>query len=252
NGLPNTLQGVAILNSAQSNMIGGSAAGAPNSIWYNGQEGISLSDAATSHNQLTQNSIYNNGVRGIALYNNADGQLASPTITSAKAGSSDQNTAGTDITGMLQSTPNTTFVIEFFANEAPDPSGYGQGQTFIGNTSVTTDSKGNRGFTVQLPAAVPTGDYVTAKTTAPDGNSSSYSKVIAVTAADADKDGMPDKYETAYQLNPKNAADANLDSDGDGMTNLQEYRAGTNPRSAISRLVISSLDFATGSPRITF
>lgn len=49
------------------------------------------------------------------------------------------------------------------------------------------------------------------------------------TAPDADSDGMPDSWETAYGLNPASAADANLDPDGDGLTNLQEYLAGTNP-----------------------
>lgn len=42
---------------------------------------------------------------------------------------------------------------------------------------------------------------------------------------DADGDGMPDKWETRYKLNPKDPADAALDSDGDGFTNLEEYQA---------------------------
>lgn len=41
--------------------------------------------------------------------------------------------------------------------------------------------------------------------------------------ADADNDGMPDKWETAHGLNPKSAADATLDRDKDGYANIEEY-----------------------------
>lgn len=47
-------------------------------------------------------------------------------------------------------------------------------------------------------------------------------------APDADKDGLPDWWETLHGLNP-NVADSHVDSDGDGRTNLEEYNAGTNP-----------------------
>ena len=41
--------------------------------------------------------------------------------------------------------------------------------------------------------------------------------------ADADNDGMPDKWETAHGLNPKSAADATQDRDKDGYANIEEY-----------------------------
>jgi arylsulfatase A len=40
---------------------------------------------------------------------------------------------------------------------------------------------------------------------------------------DADRDGMPDVWETAHGLNPHDAADRNGDRDHDGYTNLEEY-----------------------------
>ncbi|MBN8248414.1 MAG: discoidin domain-containing protein, partial [Verrucomicrobia bacterium] len=46
---------------------------------------------------------------------------------------------------------------------------------------------------------------------------------------DADKDGMPDEYETSKGFNPNDAADAALDFDKDGVSNLDEYKAGTDP-----------------------
>jgi len=46
---------------------------------------------------------------------------------------------------------------------------------------------------------------------------------------DADNDGLPNDYETAYGLNPVDASDAQSDSDMDGLTALEEFTAGTNP-----------------------
>ncbi|MCD6288099.1 MAG: pectate lyase [Candidatus Hydrogenedentes bacterium] len=40
---------------------------------------------------------------------------------------------------------------------------------------------------------------------------------------DSDKDGMPDTWETAHNLDPRRADDRNGDRDGDGYTNLEEY-----------------------------
>ncbi|MCB2408871.1 pectate lyase family protein [Hymenobacter lucidus] len=41
--------------------------------------------------------------------------------------------------------------------------------------------------------------------------------------ADADNDGLPDAWEKAHGLNPKNAADATQDRDQDGYANIEEY-----------------------------
>lgn len=53
---------------------------------------------------------------------------------------------------------------------------------------------------------------------------------------DADGDGLPDVWETAHGLDPKDPSDAAKDPDGDGLTNLQEFLAGTDPRNANSGL----------------
>lgn len=51
--------------------------------------------------------------------------------------------------------------------------------------------------------------------------------------ADRDHDGMPDAWETRYELNPGQADDGRLDSDDDGYTNVEEYLNGTDPREKI-------------------
>ncbi|HTG43677.1 MAG TPA: dockerin type I domain-containing protein, partial [Verrucomicrobiae bacterium] len=48
---------------------------------------------------------------------------------------------------------------------------------------------------------------------------------------DFDNDGLPDVWERAFGLNPKDSSDGDKDADGDGVTNAEEYRLGTHPRS---------------------
>ena len=47
---------------------------------------------------------------------------------------------------------------------------------------------------------------------------------------DTDKDGIPDKVENEWGLNPLDPSDAKGDLDGDGFTNLEEYLAKTDPK----------------------
>ena len=46
---------------------------------------------------------------------------------------------------------------------------------------------------------------------------------------DSDNDGMPDEWEKKYNLNPKDASDANGDINGDGYTNIEKYINGIDP-----------------------
>ena len=46
---------------------------------------------------------------------------------------------------------------------------------------------------------------------------------------DSDRDGMPDTWEKAKGLNPKDSTDRNGDQDNDGYTNLEAYINGLCP-----------------------
>src|SRR4029453_869713 len=118
------------------NQIGGTEAGAGNLIAYNGRDGVSVAGLFTGfNNSILGNSIFSNGTTaqhlGIDIGDDgvlpndacdADGfsnnQQNYPTIDSAT-----RNGNNLTIQGTLNSTANTTFRIEFFANADCDSSG---------------------------------------------------------------------------------------------------------------------------------
>jgi len=141
-------------------------------------------------NRVSGNSIHSNNGLGIDLSLIATSPDAQDGPTPNDAGDPDdgpnefQNfpvltsvvSAGpsTTVTGSLNSTPNTTFSIEFFANTDCDPSGFGEGETFIGATTVATNGSGDASFVAVLPTNIGCRS-VTATATDPDGNTSEFS-----------------------------------------------------------------------------
>ena len=86
----------------------------------------------------------------------------------------------TTVRGTLDSTPRTTFRIQFFANPAPDPSGYGQGQTFLGETTVTTDARGYASIVFTTTSPVPLGQSIAATAIDTANNTSEFSRAMTV------------------------------------------------------------------------
>jgi hypothetical protein len=134
---------------ASGNVVGGTTAGSANTIAFNGGSGIQIANSGSD--SVLGNSIFSNGGMGIDL--GGDGATANdtadadtgdnnlqnkPVITSAKSSG-----RATVIKGELNSTPSKTFTIQFFSN----PRGDAEGKTFIGETSVSTDSSGDASFT---------------------------------------------------------------------------------------------------------
>jgi hypothetical protein len=161
--LGNTGAGVHI-SAGVNNTIGGTAAGAGNVIAFNVGNGVTI-DTGTG-NAILSNSIFGNAApgvttpQGIRLVNNGNHNQAAPVLTSAV-------TSGTTTTvqGTLTSVLSSTFTVQFFANPTADPSGFGQGQTFLGSASVLTDSTGTANFTFVSPTAVPAGQFISATAT---------------------------------------------------------------------------------------
>lgn len=171
-----------------NNIVGGTGPNDPNRIAFNGGAGIAIVDG--DENALRRNAIVSNGGLGIDLNplaapNPNDPQDPDegpndlqnfPVITAATTSGSSTTTHGT-----LNSTPNRTFVIELFANLAPDPSGHGEGEQFVGDVTVTTDAFGNATFAATF-SAVPIGQVITATATEVSGNTSEFSLATMVVA----------------------------------------------------------------------
>lgn len=73
-----------------------------------------------------------------------------------------------------------------------------------------------------------------------------------VLVADADGDGMEDRWELDHGLNPASAFDAAIDLDGDGMSNADEYVSGTDPRDVSSFLRLELTEFGANGPVMQF
>ncbi len=84
-----------------------------------------------------------------------------PVLTSAIT---DESTTVT-ISGSINSTASTTFRIEFFASTAPDASGNGEGERYLGSTTVTTDGSGNASIITALAANVAHNEWISATAT---------------------------------------------------------------------------------------
>ena len=175
--MANSGSGVDIENTASGNTIGGTGVGEGNIIRFNTGSGV-LVKSQCNANIILSNSIHDNGLLGIDLSTNLlpDGATANdPQDVDANSGNNLQNypvitnalSAGgnTLINGTLNSHPNRTFQLEFFTTPAADPSGFGEGQTLLGSTNVTTNASGDATFAYNVIAAVTPGHRVTATAT---------------------------------------------------------------------------------------
>ena len=80
--------------------------------------------------------------------------------------------------GALDSAAGQVYHVDFFASPSCNPSGNGEGKTFLGSSDVTTDGSGHAAFSVPLPAA---SGVVTATATDPNGSTSEFSACQAIT-----------------------------------------------------------------------
>jgi hypothetical protein len=157
------------------NAIGGTAPGAGNVIAFNGGDGV-LIDASTG-NAIRRNRIFANGSLGIELLDGANNNQPAPVLTSASSSGGFLTFQGT-----LTAAPLTTYTLEFFANTTADPSGFGQGERFIGFITVTTDASGHATFAVGFPSDVQPGEFLTATATDPANNTSAFSQDMLISA----------------------------------------------------------------------
>jgi hypothetical protein len=86
------------------------------------------------------------------------------------------------VEGTLNSQANTEYTLDFYGSESCDPSGYGEGQVYLGNDTATTGGSGDASFITVLAVSPPSGSSITATATDPDGNTSEFSACITFVA----------------------------------------------------------------------
>jgi hypothetical protein len=87
--------------------------------------------------------------------------------------------ADTRVAGQLRSTPGSVFTIDFYASPAADPSGFGEGQRWLGAIQATTDTLGVAGFSTDLAGAL-VDEFITATATSATGSTSEFSEAQVV------------------------------------------------------------------------
>ena len=197
--------GVDIWAASVDNTIGGPIPGDGNLIAFNSLDGVDVglgvADSNSVQNDVRLNSIYGNGDLGIDL--SGDGVTPNspggphlgpndlqnyPFLASAVS-----NGTTTTIQGVLNSTPSSDFVLDFYSNSALDPDGTEQGKTYLGSEAVATDSGGNATFTVTLNTSVASGQFITATATTladlPYGETSEFAPPVQDTASGGSSGG---------------------------------------------------------------
>ena len=183
--------GIEVVSNATKVLIGGTDSGAGNVIKENGQSGIFIPGGQRV--SISANSIFSNGGLGI--------DTGAPGINANDPGDPDSGPNGnqnhpilsmaygnggeTTIEGMLNSTPNAVFVVEFFRNIECHVSGNGEGWNYIGQTRLITDQNGFAPFALTLPRASQFSALITATATDANGNTSELSPCQRVVPFDS-------------------------------------------------------------------
>jgi hypothetical protein len=172
--------------------IGGTSPAASNTLAFNA---IGVSVTCATRNRIVGNSIHSNSQRAIDLGQNGqdpndsgdqdegpNGYQNYPTLTSvARPGGQ------TRVQGTLRSVAFYDYTIDFYSNPSCHGSGFGEGRTYLGSVVATADGSGTATFDTTLAAAIGAGDVVTATATDEDGNTSEFSRCLAVGASARDE-----------------------------------------------------------------
>lgn len=171
--------------------VGGLEPGAANVIAYNQGDGVRVVQGTL--NPLRGNAIFGN-VSPPGPVNQFEVPLGidlgfSSAINANDSGDADaganlgqnfpvltlasNSAGGLVLQGTLNSAAAQAFTLDFYGNDECDPSGNGEGQTYLGTASVTTDATGNVAFEQTLNVSAP-GKFITATATDAAGNTSEF------------------------------------------------------------------------------
>lgn len=185
--------GIAVNNSHRMNIGDPSTPGRGNVIGFTSHIGIAVS-ADSDRIGIFGNSMFRDQQQGINLGGpgsdandpgDADAGANTlqnfPVIITASTGTT------TAVGGTLNTTPNTAGIrIQIYGSPACHSTGFGEGQTFLGEVTVSTDGGGNVSWSATGLPAVAVGSVITTTATSPSGssyNTSEFSACKTVAAA---------------------------------------------------------------------
>jgi len=184
--LGNTSDGVSLSSGAMNNTVGGNLAEDGNVIAGNGGAGVLVSGTDTTRNAIRRNSIFGNAHLGIDLTDDFLGVTPNDADDSDSGANNLQNfpvlnpiTQSNTITGSLDSATTSAAYpirIEFFANATCDPAGSGEGEAFLGFTTLTAPGNFSFNFTPITGKA-----FITATATDANGNTSEFAACSGAT-----------------------------------------------------------------------
>lgn len=166
--IPNAGGGIAIKRGAKSNVIGGEAKYAGNTIAYNNGHGVLIDDTGTEGNRISRNSMFDNDNQGIYLSDGGNDVIDEPDIDESDLIGITLNVSGDDA--------GANATVEIFK---ADSSSGGEGKTYLG--SLIADASGDfDGSMVVDGMGVFIGDSLVATTTHTDNNTSEFSRTETV------------------------------------------------------------------------
>lgn len=194
-GLGNVYHGIECEAGANNTIIGGGA-GAGNRIGFSQTvyAGVRIRAGSTG-NSILGNAIFSNGPtsaggpNGLGIDLGVAGPTANdpcdtdtganmlqnfPVLSQAVSGNA------TGIRGSLNSAAGAAFLLQFFASPVCDPTGYGEGQIYLGDKTVVTSNDCNASFVAAFPVSVPAGFVITATATDSANNTSEFSACVPV------------------------------------------------------------------------
>ncbi len=181
--LGNTQDGIDVKSSAET--IGGTAAGAGNTIAFNTDDAVNV--ITGTGDAILENLIYRNG-SGIVLASGANNNQIAPVITGvtseATAATASQTSISVDLTA-AGFTSGSTYSLDFFASGLGDPSSGVQAHVYLGTQTFTGGATGNVMFTLPMPLLSAT-ETVTATATLLAGSTFTDTSSSATAAAVAE------------------------------------------------------------------
>ncbi|MEQ1644821.1 MAG: hypothetical protein ABL959_15335, partial [Pyrinomonadaceae bacterium] len=209
NAAPNTGDGIEAKGEGRTIIGGGGLGGSENTIANNGRAGVfifnftgSFSTLKTERVAVRGNIIKNNGGLGIDITNlvqggpnDGDGVTENDCqdLDTGPNGLQNypelyapiQNQDGTlRIDTVLRSLPSRNYTIDYYLNNQPDPTNHGEGQTYLGVGSMTTNGNSFASASFNTTQQLPTTAFITATATDEEGNTSEFSCAAGVCAAE--------------------------------------------------------------------